>query len=156
MGRFGGSGAAFLGALMLVAAPAAAKCVPSTFKDGWLQEQERLGGDTMDRHVGRNATELVAYLSRDPDVSATSSFPDPHTARQVISAALLPDEDAYDSWAVTAKAGERAEVRMAFEQPIGILVERGNASGRPAHGITVVLEAMGKGACRLVTAFPTK
>ena len=90
MGRFGGSGAAILGALMLVAAPAAAKCVPSTFKDGWLQEQERLGGDTMDRHVGRNATELVAYLSRDPDVSATSSFPDPNTARQVISAALLP------------------------------------------------------------------
>jgi uncharacterized Fe-S cluster-containing MiaB family protein len=45
---------------------------------------------------------------------------------------------------------------MAFEQPIGVWVERGNAVGVPAHGITVVLEAMGQGACRLVRAFPTK
>ncbi|GHD61094.1 hypothetical protein GCM10017083_48030 [Thalassobaculum fulvum] len=151
-----GGGALVIGALMLAAGSADAKCVPSTFKDGWLQEQERLGGDTMDRHVGRTATELAARLAKEPASKASSSFPDRHTARQVISAALRPDEDAYDSWAAGAKAGERAEVRMAFEQPIGVWVERGNASAVPAHGITVVLEAMGKGACRLVTAFPTK
>lgn len=150
-------GALLVGALMLGgAAPAAAKCVPSTFKDGWLQEQEMLGGDTMDRHIGRNATELAARLAKEPGSRATSSFPDRHTARQVISAALSPDEEAYDSWAAGAKAGERAEVRMAFEQPIGVWVERGSAVGVPAHGITVVLEAMGQGSCRLVTAFPTK
>lgn len=160
MGRSGGgalvTGALILGAVALGAMPASAKCVPSTFKDGWLQEQERLGGDTMDRHVGRSSTELVARLANEPASRATSSFPDRHTARQVISAALLPDEDAYDSWAAGAKAGERAEVRMAFEQPIGVWVERGRAAGIPAHGITVVLEAMGQGTCRLVTAFPTK
>lgn len=149
-------GAVILSALILAAAPAAAKCVPSTFKDGWLQEQERLGGDTMDRHVGRSTGELAARLAKDPAMAATSSFPDHNTARQVISAALRPDESDYDSWARVAQAGERAEVRMAFEQPIGILVERGNGSGFPAHGITVVLEAIGGGACRLVTAFPTR
>lgn len=148
--------AIILSAVMLTAVPAAAKCVPSTFSDGWLQEQESLGGDTMDRHVGRNTGELAAWLLKEPAVPATSSFPDRHTARQVISAALRPDESDYDSWARSAGRGERAEVRMAFEQPIGILVERGNGSGFPAHGITVVLEAMGGGACRLVTAFPTR
>ena len=151
-----GGGALVIGALLLGTVPADAKCVASPFKDGWLQEQEQLGGDTMDRHVGRSPTELAARLAKEPANTATSSFPDRHTARQVISAALMPDEDAYDSWAAGANAGERAEVRMAFEQPIGVWVERGNASGVPAHGITVVLEAMGKGSCRLVTAFPTK
>lgn len=154
--RHTAGGAALLGAILLAAAPAAAKCVPSTFKEGWLQEQERLGGDTMNRHVGRTPVELAARLAQEPETPSTSSFPDRHTARQVISAALLPDEDAYDSWAKTAQAGERAEVRRAFEQPIGVLVERGNASGLPAHGIRVILEAMGQGACRLVTAFPTR
>jgi hypothetical protein len=154
--RQSGGGALLVCALMLVTGSASAKCVPSTFKDGWLHEQEQLGGDTVDRHVGRSPTELVAHLATDPSRPATSSFPDRHTARQVISAALLPDEDAYDSWAAVAKAGERAEVRMAFEQPIGVWVERGRAAGIPAHGITVVLEAMGQGRCRLVTAFPTK
>lgn len=149
-------GTVVLGTVVLGSAPAFAKCVPSTFKDGWLLEQELLGGDTMDRHVGRSSTELNARLDNEPASPATSSFPDRHTARQVISAALLPDEDAYDSWAAGAKAGERAEVRMAFEQPIGVWVERGRAAGIPAHGITVVLEAMGQGTCRLVTAFPTK
>lgn len=152
-----GGGALLVCALVLATTgSASAKCVPSTLQDGWLQEQERLGGDTMDRHVGRSATELTARLAKDPATPAVSSFPDRHTARLVISAALMPDEDTYDSWAAGATAGERAEVRMAFDQPIGVWVERGNASGIPAHGITVVLEAMGKGACRLVTAFPTK
>lgn len=155
MQRWGG-GALAICALLLGMSPASAKCVPSAFKDGWLQEQERLGGDTMDRHVGRSPTELAARLAKEPANPATSSFPDRHTARQVISAALMPDEDTYDSWAAGAHAGERAEVRMAFEQPIGVWVERGNASGTPAHGLTVVLEVIGEGACRLVTAFPTK
>lgn len=151
-----GGGAAVIAVLMLAAASADAKCVPSKYSDSWLQEQEQLGGDTMDRHVGRNASELVAHLAKEPESRSVSSFPDPRTAGQVINAALRPDEDAYDNWARRAKAGERAEVRMAFEQPIGLLVERGNASGVPAHGIRVILEATGQGNCRLVTAFPTR
>lgn len=151
-----GGGAALFAALVLVAATADAKCVPSTYKDTWLLEQEQLGGDTMDRHVGRSATELFAHLAKEPHERAVGSFPDPRTAGQVIAAALRPDEADYDNWARRAKAGERAEVRMAFEQPIGLLVERGNASGVPAHGIKVILEAMGQGTCRLVTAYPTR
>ena len=84
-----GGGALVIGALLLGTVPADAKCVPSPFKDGWLQEQEQLGGDTMDRHVGRSPTELAARLAKEPANTATSSFPDRHTARQVISAASV-------------------------------------------------------------------
>ena len=44
--------AILLALVPLSATPAAAKCVPSSFKDGWLQEQENLGGQTMERHIG--------------------------------------------------------------------------------------------------------
>lgn len=143
-------------AMLSAAVPAAADCVPKPIKESWLIEQERLGGQTMDRHVGRNSSELTAWLARDPSVSASSSFPDSRTASQVISVALGQDASSFDNWALTAQPGERAEVRRAFEQPIGVLVERGSPVGIPAHGIKVILEAIGQGDCRLVAAYPTK
>lgn len=154
--RQSGGGAALIATLMLVAAQADAKCVPSKYTDSWLAEQEQLGGDTMLRHVGHSASVLAAHLAEDPQSRSIGSFPDPRTAGAVIGAALRPDEHSYDNWARRAQAGERAEVRMAFEQPIGVLVERGSTSAVPAHGIRVILEATGQGTCRLVTAFPTR
>src|SRR3546814_3051657 len=89
-----GGGAAIIAALMLVAGQADAKCVPSKYTDGWLLEQEQLGGDTMDLHVGHSASELLAHLAKEPAAPSVSSFPDPRTAGQVINAALRPDEHA--------------------------------------------------------------
>src|SRR3546814_17195881 len=76
--------------LMLVAAQADAKCVPSKYTDSWLAEQEQLGGDTMQRHVGRSPSVLAAYLAEDPQSRSIGSFPDPRTAGAVIGAALRP------------------------------------------------------------------
>src|SRR3546814_14307274 len=91
-----GGGAAIIAALMLVAGQADAKCVPSKYTDGWLLEQEQLGGDTMDLHVGHSASELLAHLAKEPAAPSVSSFPDPRTAGQVINAELRPDDHAYD------------------------------------------------------------
>src|SRR3546814_6935535 len=82
--------------MMLVAAQAAAKFVPSKDSDSWLAGQEQLGGDTMQRHVGRSPSVLAAYLAEDPQSRSIGSFPDPRTAGAVIGAALRPDEHSYD------------------------------------------------------------
>src|SRR3546814_19416284 len=110
--------------LMLVAAQADAKCVPSKYTDSWLAEQEQLGGDTMQRHVGRSPSVLAAYLAEDPQSRSIGSFPDPRTAGAVIGAALRPDEHSYDRWAHSPQAGQRSEGRMAFEPRHGGRKER--------------------------------
>ena len=147
--------AIFAAALVSQNTTAFAECVPGEFKDGWLLEQETKGGHTVDRHVAKSDAWLIDRLNREPKIPAASSFPDRVTARQVIGLALSPDKTDLDDWATEAGGGEVAEIRMAFEQPIGRLVERGTAVAIPAHGLRLVVMADGAGACHLLTAYPT-
>ena len=142
-------------ALVSLSAAASAECIPGEFKDGWLLEQELKGGHTVDRHVAKSDAWLIDRLKREPKISAASSFPDRVTARQVIGLALTPDKTDLDDWATKANGGDVAEIRMAFEQPIGRLVQRGTAAAIPAHGLRLFVMADGKGACHLLTAYPT-
>src|SRR3546814_19304313 len=114
--RQAGGGAAIMAALMLVAAQADAKCVPSKYTDSWLAEQEQLGGDTMQRHVGRSPSVLAAYLAEDPQTRSIGSFPDPRTAGALLRAALPPDEHSSASWARRPPAGARDPVPQTVEQ----------------------------------------
>lgn len=147
--------AMFAAALFSLSAAAQAECVPGEFKDGWLLEQEVKGGHTVDRHVAKSDAWLIDRLKREPKISAASSFPDRVTARQVIGLALSPDKTDLDDWATSAKGGDVAEIRMAFEQPIGRLVTRGTAAAIPAHGLRLFVMADGRGRCHLLTAYPT-
>ena len=47
-----------------------------------LQADERLGGHTLARHVGRTDQELHERLRRDPQISAASTYTDVMTARR--------------------------------------------------------------------------
>lgn len=148
--------AAFVAAALLpLSAAAQAECVPGELKDGWLLEQESKGGHTVDRHVAKSEAWLIDRLRKEPNIPAASSFPDRVTARKVIGLALQPDKSDLDSWADGANRGEVAEIRMAFEQPIGRLVPRGSASAVPAHGLRLFVMADGSGSCHLLTAYPT-
>jgi len=132
-----------------------AECVPGEFKDGWLLEQEQLGGHTVDRHVAKSDAWLIDRLKKEPGIPAASSFPDRVTARKVIGLALSPDKTDLDDWATEARGGDVAEIRMAFEQPIGRVVSRGRAAVQPAHGLRLFVMADGSGSCHLLTAYPT-
>lgn len=152
---FKAGAAAFLGAALMVS-PAAAECVPGQVSDGWLLEQEKQGGTTMDRHVGKADASLMDHLKRDLNVPFVSTFPDRHTARAVIGMALAMDKTDLDDWATVANPGEVAEIRMSFEQPIGRLMRRGTAVGEPAFGLRMYVRATGGGKCYLMVAYPTR
>lgn len=150
------SAAAIVAAALAFLTPSAqAECVPGEFRDGWLLEQETKGGHTVDRHVAKSDAWLIDRLDREPSISAASSFPDRTTARKVISLALSPDKSDLDEWATSANDGDVAEIRMAFEQPIGRMVSRGTAAAIPAHGLRLFVMADGSGSCHLLTAYPT-
>ena len=139
----------------MMSSAAYAECVPGEFEDGWLLQQEVQGGHTVDRHVAKSDAWLVDRLDREPRISAASSFPDRHTARQVIGLALAPDKSDLDDWAESANGGDVAEIRMAFEQPIGRVVPRGSDEAEPGHGLRLFVKANGDGTCHLLTAYPT-
>jgi hypothetical protein len=142
-------------AVVYPASDARDECIPGELQDGWLLEQENKGGNTVDFHVAKSDAWLIDRLKREPSIAAASSFPDRVTARKVIGAALAPDKSDLDDWARGANGGDVAEIRMAFEQPIGRVVPRGRAAAVPAHGLRLFVMADGSGSCHLMTAYPT-
>ena len=95
-------------------------------------------------------------MKREPGIPAASSFKDREIATRALSLLLLPEETDLDGWADTAGRGERAQLRMGFKEPIGVTVQRGNASAIPAYNMVAILMANGDGSCVLLTAYPTK
>src|SRR5262252_7387451 len=53
-----------------------------------LAADERAGGHTLTRHVGKSDAELAERLSREHDISAASTYTDALTAANVVGAAL--------------------------------------------------------------------
>jgi len=63
-----------------------------------LSLDERHGGHTLERHVGRTDAELHERLEREPNISAASTYTDRATAEQTIGAALQQNQEKVQRW----------------------------------------------------------
>lgn len=63
-----------------------------------LSRDEARGGHTLERHVGRSDDQLVDRLSREPGVSAASTYADRATAERVVEQTLARNRERIDSW----------------------------------------------------------
>jgi len=106
-----------------------------------LQGDERLGGHTLERHVGRTDEELAARLRREPNISAASTYTDALTARRIIALAIARARTRIDAWA--ARTGSRPNLVLNYATPdgaaIGRSLSRGQRVSRPAERALVVL-----------------
>lgn len=107
-----------------------------------LAADERCGGHTLARHVGRTDAELAERLRRQPDISAASTYPDRETAELVVGAALARERDRIASW--RRGSGRRPNLALRFRgdprgPPIGRSVRRGRARPEPCIDAVVVL-----------------
>lgn len=104
-----------------------------------LDLDELRGGHTIARHVGRTEQELKDRLTREPDISAASSYFDLETAEMVVAAALSKKRSDIDRW--VRGTGPRANLALRFthDAPAGLKVERGARAGRAIDSVVVVL-----------------
>ena len=105
-----------------------------------LERDERLGGHTLARHVGRTDDELRARLARER-VSAASTYEDVATARQVVATALERSVAEIDAWA--RRTGGRANLALRCRgprgHPIGRSIRRGETTPQPCYDAVIVL-----------------
>jgi hypothetical protein len=106
-----------------------------------LTVDERLGGHTLGRHVGRTDEELRQRLGRERDISAASTYPDRATAERVVGLALDGNRGRIDGWA--RRQGSRPNLVLHYAEkrgpPTGRVMRRGSRIARPADGALVVL-----------------
>ncbi len=119
-----------------------------------LERDERLGGHTIARHVGRTDAQLKARLARE-SIAAASTFVDLETAERIVARALAANERRVQQW--IARRGPRANLAIRYRArdglPTGRLMRRGDDASRDVTGAVVVLRWRGDG-YHVLTSYP--
>ncbi len=106
-----------------------------------LREDERRGGHTLERHVGKTDGELRARLRRERRISAASTYTDLATAERVVGETLDRARRRVERWA--ARTGRRPNLALDFDGDprvvIGRSLRRGDAAVEDCHDAVVVL-----------------
>lgn len=105
-----------------------------------LQTDERLGGHTLARHVGKSDEDLAERLRREPQISAASTYPDETVARRVVGAAIAQARRRIRGWA--ERSGPRPNLVLNYQSgglPIGRALARGARVSSVATRAIVVL-----------------
>jgi hypothetical protein len=106
-----------------------------------LRSDERLGGHTLARHIGRTDAELAARLQREGQIAAASTYVDVETAERVVGATLARSSNRLASW--LRQRGPRTNLVLNYTQtngpPIGRSLRRGARQSVPCYQALVVL-----------------
>lgn len=119
-----------------------------------LDADERDGGHTLARHVGRSEAQLRARLQREPSISAASSFSDRANAERAVAGALAQETSRVASWVARRDRRDLAlDFRGVAARPVGTVLPRGAPAPLPASDARVVLRRKGDGYF-VLTAYP--
>lgn len=126
----------------LLSIPSLPAAQPSAPPRRDLASDERCGGHTLSRHVGRTDAELSERLRRQPDISAASTYPDLHTAELVVGTTIARERARLAAW--ERGSGRRPNLALRFrgdpsKPPIGRSLRRGRPRPEPCVDAVVVL-----------------
>ena len=106
-----------------------------------LSIDERLGGHTLARHVGKSDAELAERLRRERQISAASTYTDRAAAEHSVGAALSSAGGKLANW--QHRTGRRPNLVLNFIErtgkPIGRSLMRGRSTSVPCTRAIVVL-----------------
>lgn len=122
-----------------------------------LAADERDGGHTLARHVGRSPADLADRLAQERGVRTASTFSDRATAERAVGLALDRFRERIDSWCARGprRPNLALTVRSPDGRPFGLSLSRSDRSPREAFAARVVLRARGDGFI-VLTAYPTE
>jgi hypothetical protein len=119
-----------------------------------LSRDERRGGHTLGKHVGRTDEELRERLERERDISAASTWTDRAAAEETVAAALRANQSKVDRW--NERGYPRANLALHFDagHTIGRTMRHGENTSEPCTSAVVVLKADRDGGFFVLTTYP--
>lgn len=120
---------------LLVAAP------PAEASKRDLVRDEKRGGHTVARHVGRTDEQLRERLRKEPGLSAASTYTDLATAEEAVTLAIRSAKKRTDAW--IAREGSRANLVIDWPgngKVLGRSLRRGEKAPVPCKRALVVLK----------------
>lgn len=138
------------------AAPEPPKAAPrSEVAPRDLSQDERAGGHTLSRHIGRTDAQLRERLRDEPGISAASTWNDRDTAERVIAMALTAQRAKVQQW--SDRSGSRPNLALNYhdrgDEPIGRSISRRGNGSEPCHDAVIVLKWRGD-SFYVLTSYP--
>jgi hypothetical protein len=120
-----------------------------------LAADERRGGHTLARHVGRSDEQLRERLRQEPNISAASTYTDRETAERVVANATEASASALAAW--RRRSGRRPNLVLDRDEPspIGRSLRRGQRQPTDCgHAIVVLRWDERAGSEYVLTSYP--
>jgi hypothetical protein len=121
-----------------------------------LERDEKRGGHTLARHVGRSDADLGERLRRERQISAASTYTDRATAERVVALTLAQHRTRVDEW--LSRQGARPNLaldyRAARGEPIGRTLTRRSRQVVACSDAVVVLRWDGRNGFYVLTSYP--
>ena len=127
------------GVLLLV--PLVAGATPGGLATRDLAVEEKRGGHTLSRHVGKTDEQLRERLRKEPGISAASTYTDRATAEDAIARAIRASKKRVDRWMM--REGSRANLVIDWPgdgKVVGRTLRRGEKSAVPCRRAMVFLK----------------
>jgi len=106
---------------------------------GGLAAHEALGGHTLERHVGQSDAELLARLTREPTIPASSGFTSREMAEKFISATLEAKKLEISNW-VRSPSNQYLPLNLQVGEVTGRSIARGSSAAVNVESVRVVLK----------------
>ncbi len=117
-----------------------------------LVPDERAGGHTLRKHVGRTDNELRERLAHE-DISASSTYTDRVAAQFAVGNALEQNSNRIEQWMARSNHPNLV-LDYHGSQPVGRTLHRGEASSRPCADAKVVLRWLSSSEFYVLTSYP--
>jgi hypothetical protein len=119
-----------------------------------LAQDERRGGHTLSRHVGRSDEELRQRLEREKNISAASTWTDRETAEVTVAAGLDAEGERVARWERRGERRTNLALHFAAGRAIGRSLRRGEQETVPCSEAVIVLRADGMNNFYVLTTYP--
>ena len=120
---------------------------------GWIQYHERLGGHTLDRHVGQTDVQLIARLQQSPRIRGASIFFNQAIAESVISQTIQQNRPMIRQW-LRFGSDDLLVLQFTGQDVIGRGILRGQQTVQPMTNARVLLRRSPHGKSYILTAYP--
>jgi hypothetical protein len=121
-----------------------------------LEHDERRGGHTLARHVGKSDAELSRRLRQESQITAASTYTDRATAERVVAETLERHRARIGRW--LARQGSRPNLALDFDgdrrDPIGRSLTRRRQQPVACTDAVVVLRWDGEDGFYVLTSYP--
>jgi hypothetical protein len=105
-----------------------------------LSQDERAGGHTLKKHVGRTDQQLQERIQHERNISAASTYTDRETAELAVGTALLQNRDRVSHWLLRPGGHPNLVLDYDGQSPVGRTLRRGESQSASCSHAVVVLK----------------